>query len=294
MRLVYLGSPEAAVPPLEALVAAGHDVVLVVSMPDRRRGRGGATSPTPVKAAAVALGLPVTDQLDDVLGVHADLGVVVAYGRILGPDLLAHLPMVNLHFSLLPRWRGAAPVERGLLAGDDRTGVCVMAVEEGLDTGGVYARAELPVGPTDTAAGLRAELARTGADLLVRTLADGLGEPEPQPAEGVTTARKITAEDLRVDWAAPAVLAGRQVRVGGAWTTFGGRRLKVLAAEVLAEVPPDLAAAGPGTVGRDAVVRCGEGALRLVEVGPEGRRAMGAADWARGAQPEGHVLGTAD
>jgi methionyl-tRNA formyltransferase len=293
VRLVYLGSPEAAVPPLQALVAAGHEVLLVVSMPDRRRGRGGATSPTPVKAAALELGLAVTDQLDDVLGVDADLGVVVAYGRIIAPGLLDHVPMVNLHFSLLPRWRGAAPVERGILAGDATTGVCVMAVEEGLDTGGVFARAELPVGPADTAAGLRAQLAETGATLLVDTLARGLGDPEPQGDDGVTYARKITAEDLRVDWSGPAEQAHRQVRVGGAWTTFRGQRLKVVAAELLSEVPEALAAAVPGTVGAGATVRCGDGALRLVEVGPEGRRPMSADDWANGARPAGEQLGPA-
>jgi len=140
VRLVYLGTPDMAVPPLRALHDAGHDIALVVSGADKRRGRGGATSPSPVKAVALELGLPVTADPDDVLAVAADLGVVVAYGRIIRPHVLAHLPMVNLHFSLLPRWRGAAPVERAILAGDDRTGVCVMAVEETLDTGGVYAR----------------------------------------------------------------------------------------------------------------------------------------------------------
>jgi len=292
VRLVYLGSPEAAVPPLQALVAAGHEVVLVVSMPDRRRGRGGATSPTPVKAAAVELGLPVTDQLDDVLGVQADLGVVVAYGRILGPELLAHLPMVNLHFSLLPRWRGAAPVERGILEGDAETGVCVMAVEQGLDTGGVFARTVLPVGPDDTAAGLRTQLADVGAALLVETLDQGLGAPEPQGEDGVTYAKKIATDDLCIDWSAPAAQADRQVRVGGAWTTFRGQRLKVLAATLLAEVPDDLTSAPSGTVGVGAAVRCGDGALQLVEVGPEGKRPMSSTDWTNGARPVGDVVGS--
>jgi methionyl-tRNA formyltransferase len=246
-----------------------------------------------VKAAALELGLPVTDRLDDVLAVDAELGVVVAYGRILGPDLLAHLPMVNLHFSLLPRWRGAAPVERGILAGDATTGVCVMAVEQGLDTGGVHARAELSVGPTDTAAGLRAQLAEVGAALLVDALATGLGDPEPQGEDGITYAKKITAEDLCVDWAADAVQADRQVRVGGAWTTFRGQRLKVLSAELLDDLPGDLHDAPPGTVGAGATVRCGDGALRLVEVGPEGKRPMSAGDWANGARPAGEQLGTA-
>ncbi|MFM7068969.1 MAG: methionyl-tRNA formyltransferase, partial [Actinomycetes bacterium] len=141
MRLAFLGSPEAAVPALDALVAAGHDVELVVSMPDRRRGRGGATSATPVKLAAERLGLRVTDQLEEIARAEVELGVVVAYGRIIPSEMLERTPMVNLHFSLLPRWRGAAPVERAILAGDATTGVCVMAVEPGLDTGGVYASA---------------------------------------------------------------------------------------------------------------------------------------------------------
>ena len=292
MRLVYLGSPDAAVPPLRALVAAGHDVALVVTMPDRRRGRGGATSPTPVKAAAVELGIPVSVDLADAAEVGAELGVVVAYGRIVPVDLLARLPMVNLHFSLLPRWRGAAPVERCLLAGDTETGVCVMAVEEGLDTGGVFASARVPVGPTDTAASLRTTLADLGADLLVESLGRGLGTPVPQAADGVTYAAKITPEDLRLDWTAPAAHIGRQVRCGGAWTTFRGRRLKVLAAAPVVGEAEAGAGAVPGTVSDGPTVTCGDGAVRLYEVGPEGRRPQSAQDWANGARPAGEVLGT--
>src|SRR4051812_473977 len=148
-RLVYLGTPEMAVPPLRALHAAGHELALVVSRPDKRRGRGGLLVPSPVKAAALDLGVPVTDRPDDATEVGADLGVVVAYGRIIKRPVLERLAMINLHFSSLPRWRGAAPVERALLAGDPTTGVCVMAVEEGLDTGGVYARSELAIGPDE-------------------------------------------------------------------------------------------------------------------------------------------------
>ncbi len=174
MRLVYLGTPEMAVPPLRALVEAGHDVVLVVTRDDKRRGRGSGTSPSPVKAAALELGLPVSHSVDDCLAAvtegGAELGVVVAFGQIIKPHVLAVLPMVNLHFSLLPRWRGAAPVERALLAGDEVTGVCVMALEEGLDTGGVYARREVPIGPETTAAELRTELVDVGTELLVETL----------------------------------------------------------------------------------------------------------------------------
>src|SRR3954464_3619219 len=150
-RLVFLRTPARAVEPLRALHAAGFEIPLVVSRADAKRGRGGALVASPVKQAALAPGLPVAGRIDGALGVRADLGVVVAYGRIIRPNVLDALAMVNLHFSLLPRWRGAAPVERAILAGDETTGVCVMAVEEGLDTGGVYSMAEVPIGPDQTA-----------------------------------------------------------------------------------------------------------------------------------------------
>ena len=159
--------------------------------------------------------------------------MVVAYGRIIKPHVLAALPMVNVHFSLLPRWRGAAPVERALLAGDDVTGVCIMAVEEGLDTGGVYARREVAIGPTTTADDLRRELVAAGTELLLDVLAHPLGEPEPQRGE-VTYAEKLSPDDLALDWTRPADQLDRVVRVGGAWTTFRRRRLKVLAATPVA------------------------------------------------------------
>jgi len=168
------------VPPLRGLVEGGFDVPLVVSGADRRRGRGSATSPSPVKAAALELGLPVTERVDDVLGVAADLGVVVAYGRLIRPHVLAEVPMVNLHFSLLPRWRGAAPVERALLAGDDETGVCLMQLEEGLDTGPVYGCERTAIGLEETLDELRGRLVQVGTDLLLRSLREGLGEPTPQ------------------------------------------------------------------------------------------------------------------
>jgi methionyl-tRNA formyltransferase len=268
-RLAVLGTPAPSVVPLRALVDAGHEVALVVSQPDRRRGRGGRTSPSPVKQAALDLGLPVTDRVDDVLDAGADLGVVVAFGRLIKPHVLAELPMVNLHFSLLPRWRGAAPVERAILAGDDRTGVDLMVVEEGLDTGGIYDRAEVTIGPDETADELRGRLARLGAGLLVDNLARGLGEPRPQTGEP-TYAHKIGPDDLAVDWSAPAGQIHRVVRVGGAWTTHRGARLKVWRT-----------ALAPG--GRDAIeVPAGDGAIWLLEVQPEGRRRMPARAWANG------------
>jgi len=261
VRLVYLGTPQMAVPPLEALVEAGHDVRLVVTNPDRRRARGSRTSPSPVKVAANQLGLPVSHSVDDVLEVGAELGVVVAFGQLIRPHVLAELDFVNLHFSLLPRWRGAAPVERALLAGDHVTGVCVMALEEGLDTGGVYARVEVPIAASNTAAELRAELVEVGSRLLVDTLASGLGEPEPQVGDP-TYARKLSNADLRIDWTAPAETIDRLIRVGGAWTTFRGKRVKIHAAQLVGgEVVP-------------------------IEVQPEGKPRMSFEAWRNGAQPK--------
>ena len=279
MRLAFLGTPETAAPPLRALVAAGHEVVLVVTRPDRRRGRGRATSPSPVKAAALELGLAVTDDIEQLLGIDAELGVVVAYGRIIKPHVLAHLPMVNVHFSLLPRWRGAAPVERALLAGDDVTGVCIMAVEEGLDTGGVLARRAVPIEPTATAAALRRELTAIGAELLVDVLSRPLGTPEPQVGE-VTYAAKIDPAELELDWTQPAAHLDRVVRVGGAWTTFRGRRLKVLAAT------PVATDVGPGALdGEATTVGAATGGLRIETVQPEGKAPMSWAAFANGAHP---------
>jgi methionyl-tRNA formyltransferase len=287
VNLVYLGTPRVAVPPLLALHAAGHRIVTVVSGPDKRRGRGRATSPSPVKAAAVELGIPVTDQPDDLLEVSADLGVVVAYGRIIKPHLLAHLAMVNLHFSLLPRWRGAAPVERAILAGDDRTGVCVMDVEEGLDTGGIHALVEVPIDDRITADALRDELARLGSDLLVETLANGLGTATPQAGDGITYASKLSPEEFELHWDRPAVELHRIVRIGGAWTTFRGARFKVVAAERLDPDAPALQDSAPAPGHLDGlVVGCGDGgALRLVTVQPEGKAPMDAASWVNGARP---------
>lgn len=267
--MAYLGTPELAVPPLRALVAAGIDVPLVVTRPDRRRGRGSVTTPSPVKAAATDLGLAVSHEVDDVLRSEAQLGVVVAFGRLIPSRVLEKVPMVNLHFSLLPRWRGAAPLERAILAGDERTGVDLMAVDEELDTGGIYRRVELPIGPDDTLAELRERLAKIGADILVDALQQGLGEPRPQEGE-VTYAAKLDAAELRIDWSRPAREVHRLVRLGGAWTTHDGKRLKILATRV--------PAAGDGPQ-----AEAGDAPVELLEVQPEGRRRMSARAWANGA-----------
>ncbi len=292
MRLAFLGTPDVAVGPLQALVAAGHDVALVVSRPDKRRGRGAALVASPVKAAARELGLPVTSRVDDVVDVGAELGVVVAYGRLIKPPVLDALPMVNLHFSLLPRWRGAAPVERAILAGDSVTGVAVMALEEGLDTGPVYASVEHAIGPEDTLDELRAALSAKGTELLLRLLADGLPEPVPQAGEP-TYAAKIEPSEHHLDWARSAEHLHRVVRLGQAWTTFRGRRLRVPRATLApGDGRSDLAAGelDPSTL---EVGTGGGGALVLVEVQPEGKTVQAAASWRNGARLQpGERLGT--
>jgi methionyl-tRNA formyltransferase len=288
-RLVFLGTPEMAVPPLRALHRAGYDLALVVSRADKRRGRGAALVPSPVKQAALDLGVPVSERVEDALDVGADLGVVVAFGRIIRRPVLERLAMINLHFSLLPRWRGAAPVERAILAGDERTGVDVMDVEEGLDTGGVHAEAVLTIGPDETAAELRSRLVDAGTELLVAALANGLGDARPQTGEAVY-AHKIDPAELCLDWTRPAIELHRTVRVGGAWTTFRDRRLKVWRTELVADDEGDgdgAPATGPsvpGTVNGDRVVT-GAGQIRLVEVQPEGKGRQSAAAWRNGARP---------
>jgi methionyl-tRNA formyltransferase len=230
-RLAYLGTPVASVGPLRALHDAGFDIALVVTRADKRRGRGSELSPSPVKSEALALGLPVSHKVDDVLDCGADLGVVVAFGLLIQRPVLERLAFVNLHFSLLPRWRGAAPVERAILAGDRETGVCLMALEEELDTGPVYACIETPIEPDETADVLRSRLVAIGSGLLVAELRRGLESPAPQVGEP-TYAAKITPDELELQWDRPAAELARVVRIGGAWTTFRHRRVKVLKARV--------------------------------------------------------------
>jgi len=282
-RIVYLGTPATAVPPLRALRDAGYEIPLVVSRPDTRRGRGATFQPSPVKAAALDLGLDVSDDLADLAGVSADLGVVVAYGEIIPSALLEQASMVNLHFSLLPRWRGAAPVERAILAGDEVTGVSLMAVEEGLDTGAVYRRAEIPIRHDEDSAALRARLVALGTDVLIEALAEGLGEPEPQTGE-VVYAQKITAEDRHIDWTRPAAQIHRQVRVGGAWTTFRDQQFKIWRTAV-DRVPgaEGTRADLPGSI-NGLSVATGEGRIDLLEVQAQGRARQVAFAWHNGAR----------
>lgn len=278
-RFVYLGTPDIAVAPLRALHSAGYDIALVVSRPDTRRGRRGHATPSPVKAAALELGLPVSDHLDAALESGADIGVVAAYGRIIPARVLEQLPMINIHYSLLPRWRGAAPVERAILAGDVETGVCLMAVEEGLDTGGIYARTVVSIGEHETADELRARLVDASTDLLLEALRDGIGEPAPQVGE-VTYADKIDSAELELDWTELATQLERLVRVGGAWTTFRDQRLKVWRARGY-ESATDLQ---PGQLDGSRV-GTGSGVVELIEVQPEGKPRREASSWLNGVRP---------
>jgi methionyl-tRNA formyltransferase len=301
VRIVFLGTPVDAVPALRALVAAGHDVALVVTQPDRRRGRGSGSVPSPVKQAALELGLPVRtpdragEVLDEVAASGAERGEVVAFGQLLRQSLLDALPggFVNVHFSLLPRWRGAAPVERAILAGDTETGVCIMRIDAGLDTGPVYARAATPIGPGETAGELRDRLVDIGTQLLVETLPNVPSlVPDEQQGEPVY-AEKLSVEEFELDPARPAVDLERQVRAGnprpGAWAVVGGHRIKVLRAHVAGDDGPGAAA---GTLDRAGRLATAAGVLVLDEVQPEGKRAMAADAWLRGLHGDTWTVGT--
>jgi methionyl-tRNA formyltransferase len=295
VRIVYLGTPVDAVAPLRALVDAGHDVVLVVTQPDRRRTRGAGSDPSPVRQAALELGLAVLtpekarEVVDDVRGSGAELGVVVAFGQLLPVALLDALPhgFVNLHFSLLPRWRGAAPVERAILAGDDETGVDLMRIEAGLDTGPVFARARVPIEPTETAGELHARLVDAGTALLIEHLPAVLtADPEPQVGEP-TYAEKLSVDEFRLDPDRSARELERIVRAGnprpGAWFRAGGRRVKVWRAHAGGDPVPSRAGA-PGTVDDDAALGTADGILVLDEVQPEAKRAMAGPAWRAGVR----------
>ncbi|HUV11929.1 MAG TPA: methionyl-tRNA formyltransferase [Acidimicrobiia bacterium] len=301
MRLVYFGTPTGAVPALRALHADGHDIPLVVTQPDRRRGRGSATSPSPVKEVATELGLPVrtptraVDVAGEVSAVDADLGVVVAFGQLLPTAVLESCRhgFVNLHFSLLPRWRGAAPVERAVLAGDEETGVCVMALDEGLDTGPVYDCIRTAVAPEETAGELRARLIDLGTALLVQTV-PRLERLTARPQEGEAThAPKLSVEEFRLDPRCPAAELARLVRAGnprpGAWATVDGRRLKVLRARAV----EGRATGGDeriGRIDREGMLATGDGILVLEEVQPEGRAVMAATAWRAGVHGDDPTL----
>jgi methionyl-tRNA formyltransferase len=304
MRVVFMGTPEFAVPALEALVAAGHEVACVYCQPPRPAGRGKAPRPGPVHRRAMEMGLPVRhpERLRDpaeqaaFAALGADVAVVAAYGLIL-PQAVLDAPArgcLNIHASLLPRWRGAAPIQRAIMAGDAETGVCIMVMEAGLDTGAVLMRRAVPIGPRDTSGTLHVGLAALGAEMIVEALArlDDL-VPVPQPEAGVTYAAKIDKAEARVDWTRPAAEVDRLIRglspFPGAWCDIGGERVKLL----LSEVAEGLPGAVPGTVLDDRLtVACGTGAVRITEVQRAGRAAAPAEAVLRGFPvPAGSVLG---
>ncbi|MFG3128471.1 methionyl-tRNA formyltransferase [Streptomyces tendae] len=309
MKLVFAGTPEVAVPALDALIASGrHEVAAVVTRPDAPAGRGRRLVASPVAERAEEAGIEVLkpgkprdpDFLDRLREIAPDCCPVVAYGALL-PRVALDVPArgwVNLHFSLLPAWRGAAPVQHALMAGDEITGASTFLIEEGLDSGPVYGTVTETVRPTDTSGDLLTRLAFAGAGLLAATMdgiEDGSLKAVPQPDEGVTLAPKITVEDARVDWTAPALRVDRVVRgctpAPGAWTTFRGERLKLVQALPL----PDRTDLAPGQLaaGKNNVyVGTGSHAVELLWVQAQGKKPMRAADWARGARiTEGELLG---
>ena len=275
-RLVYLGTPEIAVSPLVELCDAGFEIAMVVTGRDKRRGRGSSLSHSPVKVKALELGLPVTHELSDLLHVETDLGVVVAFGQIISKNYLEQIPMLNLHFSLLPRWRGAAPVERSILAGDLITGVCLMVVEEELDTGSICARQEVEIGD-QTGDELRQNLVEVGSSMLVKTLKTGLKIPVPQTGSP-TYAHKISPDDLLLDWNQPVEELMNKIRLGGAWTTFRGNRFKIWSASVGSALSKPV-----GTISDDQVAGV-NGSLKLLEVQAENRGRQSFDSWQSGAR----------
>jgi methionyl-tRNA formyltransferase len=311
MKLVFAGTPEVAVPSLDALIASDrHEVAAVVTRPDAPAGRGRHLVASPVAQRAEEAGIevlkPAKPRDEDFLArlreIAPDCCPVVAYGALL-PKVALDVPRhgwVNLHFSLLPAWRGAAPVQHAILAGDEMTGAATFQIEEGLDSGPVYGVITEHVRLTDTSGDLLTRLAFAGSGLLVATMdgiEDGTLQAVPQPAEGVSLAPKITVEDAHVDWNAPALRVDRVIRgctpAPGAWTVFRGERLKLIQAALV----PDRTDLAPGelSVGKNNVyVGTGSHAVELLWVQPQGKKPMRAADWARGVRiaPGERVGGT--
>lgn len=298
MRLIFAGTPEVAVPSLRALADSDHEVVAVVTRPDARVGRGRRLEPSPIKVVAQELGLRVLtpggpkdpDFVAALTELAPDCCPVVAYGALLPQEIL-DIPThgwVNLHFSLLPAWRGAAPVQRAIIAGDEITGASTFLIEAGLDTGPVYGTMTETIRPDDTSGALLDRLAEAGAPLLLATM-DGISsgelDPQPQPDEGISHAAKLTIEDARVDLTHPAMAVERRIRgctpAPGAWTTFRGDRLKLGPVTITDEtLPAGLVDARK----REVLVGTADRAVRLGEVTPVGKKAMPAADWARGVR----------
>lgn len=281
MRLAFLGTPSAAVVSLGALCDGGHDVAVVVTRPDRRRSRGSHASASPVKIEAQARGIPVIHRVADLASFDVDRGVVVAYGAMIPAAVLERVPMLNVHFSLLPRWRGAAPVERAILAGDHETGVSIMSLDEGLDTGPVHLERRVEIGDA-TLGELLDRLARLGARALLEVLDDRelLASPVAQAGDA-TYATKLDAETFHLDPTKSAEENLRVIRLERAWVMVGDRRIRLLRARALS----DGSTLEPGTLDRrdgHVVLGVRAGALVLDEVRPEGGRTMPADDWWRG------------
>ena len=294
MRLIFMGTPDFSVPVLDALVLAGHEIAAVYCQPPRPAGRGKKDRPSPVQQRAEALGLLVRHPVSlktaeaqaEFAALGADVAVVVAYGLIL-PQAVLDAPKsgcLNIHASLLPRWRGAAPIHRAIMAGDVETGVCIMQMEAGLDTGPVLLRAATPIRTTETTIELHDRLSAMGAELIVEALRHLPDlQPEPQPEEGVTYASKLDKAEARIDWSRPATEVDRQIRglspFPGAWFDLGGTRVKVLASKL---------ADGEGAAGEvlDDTLRvgCGEGAVQLIRLQRAGKAAQDAQTFQRGAQ----------
>ncbi len=294
LRLAFMGTPDFAVPALRALVAAGHDVAAVYCQPPRPAGRGQKERPSAVQAAAEELGLPVRTPVGlrkpeaqaDFAALGLDIAVVAAYGLIL-PKPILDAPKhgcLNIHASLLPRWRGAAPIQRAILAGDAETGITIMQMDEGLDTGAMLLQEAVPITGATTAETLHDALADCGGRLIVEALRHveaGTLTPHPQPADGVTYAKKIEPADARIDWTAGAAAVDRTVRAfaprPGAWFEMDGVRIKLLAAEVVS------GSGEPGGVLDDRLtIACGDGAIRAIRLQREGKRAMDADAFLRG------------
>jgi methionyl-tRNA formyltransferase len=310
LRLVFMGTPDFAVPSLAALIAAGHEIVCVYSQPPRPAGRGQQVQKSPVHRFAEEKGVPVrtpkslrnAEAQAEFAGLNADAAVVAAYGLILPQAILdaPRLGCVNVHGSLLPRWRGAAPIQRAILAGDVETGITIMQMDVGLDTGAMLSKEAVAITPTTTASGLHDDLAALGARMIgpaLAGLADGSVTAQPQPEEGVTYAAKLTREDGRLDWSQPAAFVERQVRAltpwPGCWFDIGAERIKVLAAE-----PGGAATAAPGTLLPGTLlddrltVACADGAVRLARVQRPGKAPVDGAAFLRGfALPVGSVIG---
>ncbi|GGH94794.1 methionyl-tRNA formyltransferase [Arthrobacter liuii] len=296
MRVLFAGTPAVAVPSLDALVGAGFDVVAVLTRPDAPVGRKRVLTPSPVAQRAAELGIAVihaaridAEAIASISAVQPDVAAIVAYGGLVPRDALG-IPRhgwVNLHFSLLPAWRGAAPVQRSVMAGDDVTGAVTFQLEEGLDTGPVFGTLTEAVHPSDTAGDLLERLSLSGAVLLAQTLsAIDAGKASPQPQAGdVSLAPKLTLEDGRLNWAHPALAISRQARgvtpEPGAWTLLDGQRVKLEPVRLR----PDIPGLAPGSVsvhGKSVLVGTGSHAVELTRIQPAGKKMMAAADWARG------------